>query len=106
MGSNSSSNEPSPSTSTTVSPSVSQVTPTRLQLAQVAPTPTYVANGGLTSGNGTWPYYATANGTGVALPSGTSRLGQYAEFEGAAAKRNCGVWQGVIAAAALSALFA
>lgn len=90
----------SSNTSTTYAPS--------LQHAQLVPTPTpaYIANGGLGSGNGTWPYYATVNGTGMALPTGTSRVGQYEAFQGAAAGRVCDIWRGVAAAAVLFALFA
>ena len=71
-----------------------------IQQAQLAPTPAYVANGGL-SGNGTYPYYATVSGTGIALPTGTSALGQYAVFEGAAAGRGCGVLRSLLAAMVL-----
>ncbi len=89
----------SPDTSTTYAPS--------LQNVQLVPTPTpaYIANGGLGSGNGTGPYYATVDGTAMALPTGTSRMGQYEAFEGAAAGRVCDIWRGAAAAAILFALF-
>ena len=72
------------------------------QRDQATPTPGYVANGGLTAGsNNTWPY---VSGTALVLPTGASVPGQYAAFEGMGARREYGIWVGVLAAAAIIAL--
>ena len=57
------------------------------------PTPAYISSGGLHTGKATGSEQIGINGTGIASPTGTSGVGQYAWFEGAAGTRLWVTWR-------------